>query len=77
MDETSLSSIRIPDATPETPEEEKSLALVVTFVMAPMQLAEPTTIKLRAIIDGEELKGNALKVRLPTQEELQNNLGIV
>lgn len=69
IDEASLESASLPPADLDTPEEERSLAIALTFVMAPLQVPEPMKIRLRAEVDGEELKGNALKIRMPTEDE--------
>lgn len=49
--------------------EEKSFALSVGFTLSPFQLQAPTNLKVRAYVDGEEIKANSLKIRLPNEEE--------
>jgi hypothetical protein len=71
MDQSALAGAPLPPTDPEIPEEDAGLAMVVTFMLAPLQVNEPIKISLRAIVDGEEMKGNAIKIRTPTEEELQ------
>ena len=69
LDGEALKSIEVPEPDAEIPVDERRLLFTVGFILSPFLAAEPTTIKIRAYIDGEEIKGNGLRVRLATAAE--------
>lgn len=71
IDEDSLKPAAVPPPDPETSPEDRKLAVQFSFNITPFVAEGPTRIRLRAYADSEEIKGNALRVRLPTDEERQ------
>ncbi|PUA17300.1 hypothetical protein C7W93_15340 [Glaciimonas sp. PCH181] len=69
LDEATLGSQLIPEPDPETLPEDQRLGINFSFVFAPLLIETASRIKLRAYIDGEEIKGNTLIIRSPTNEE--------
>jgi hypothetical protein len=69
LDQATLALYPVPLPDMESAPEERNLALTLDFILSPFQVPEPTRILLRAMVDGEELKGNALKIRAATPEE--------
>lgn len=69
LDEEALKSMGLPEPDADIPEDERRLLFAVAFTLSPFQAETPTRIRLRAYLDGEEIKGNGLKVRLATKEE--------
>jgi hypothetical protein len=49
--------------------DERNFALSVAFTLSPLNIKAPTYLKVRAYIDGEEIKGNSLKVGYPNEPE--------
>lgn len=66
---------RMSKAMLETDKEIVFLGIGIHFQFAPLQFDQATKIKTVATVDGREIKGNSLVVRLPTQEE-RAQLGI-
>lgn len=69
IDEAALAATPMPPPDEEIPTEDRSLVLAVGFVISPFQVDGPMRILLRAYVDGEEMKGDALRIRLATDEE--------
>jgi hypothetical protein len=69
LDEDTLPIPPLPPADLESDPIDRELVLHLMFSFAPLQIQAPTRLRLRATVDGEEIKGNALKIRLPTDEE--------
>jgi hypothetical protein len=72
FDETHLDPAKVPDPDLAIPPEDRLLAIVLGFVIVPFQVERPARIRLRAYVDGEEIKGNGLRIRLANEEERKN-----
>lgn len=53
----------------EDPAEVRHLAVIVHFQFAPLLLDQRSKLRAIAIVDGMEIKGNGLVVRIPTEAE--------
>lgn len=69
LDRTTIASFQEPVADPEVALEDMQLGFQIGLMIAPLPIPAPTKLKLRAYVDGEELKGNALKIRLANEDE--------
>lgn len=75
LPEEILSSAALPPAPDDAATADTSLQMSFLIAFAPLHIQEPTRLRLRTIIDGVEIKGNSLKIRLPTLEE-RSTLGL-
>jgi hypothetical protein len=50
--------------------EDQTITFSTAIQFAPLNLSQPTVLRVRAIIDGSEVKANGIRVRLPTEDEL-------
>lgn len=73
VNQEQIQNSELPPPDPEIPQEERVLAVQTGFVFSPFQVEAPCRLRLRAYIDGLEIKGNGLKIRLPTLEERTMN----
>lgn len=79
MDDAALAEIALPDeelqkmieamVSSAAASSEKQLAVALAVQFAPLQLERPGVMRVRALIDDMEYKGNGLTVRLPTEAE--------
>jgi len=77
--ETVIAEVSIPDGTIQEARasimsaaataDSNSLAFATMIQFTSMQLKEPTSIRVWAIVDDIEIKANGLRVRLPTELE--------
>lgn len=51
----------------ESSPEERSIVLSIGITISPISFEAPTLLKVRAKIDGEEIKGNSLKIKLQSE----------
>jgi hypothetical protein len=63
----------LPPLDPAIPDEDRFLAIQTVLAFSPFQVEAPCRLRLRAYIDGNEIKGNGLKIREPTPEERISN----
>jgi hypothetical protein len=73
FDQKGLAAIPAPAADLERPAEDLNLSMQVMFMFTPFQVDAPCKMRLLAFLDGVEVKGNGLRIRLPTPEERQAN----
>ncbi len=71
IDEAALEAAPMPMPDEKIAAEDRSLVLAMVFVISPFQVDGPMIIRLRAYVDGEEVKGNGLRIRAATAEELK------
>jgi hypothetical protein len=69
IDEESLANTPLPNADMESDSEDMALDMAVGFMLSSLRFDAPTRLRVRAYIDGEELKANALRIRAPQAEE--------
>ena len=70
IDEASLGAMGLPPPDHDVEPEDLSLRMSLNFVISSIQVDAPIRIKLRAKVDGEEIKGDGLRIRTLTVEEL-------
>lgn len=69
VNQEQIKNSELPPPDPEIPQEERILAFQTALAFSPFQVEAPCRLRLRAYIDGSEIKGNGLKIRLPSPEE--------
>lgn len=73
MDSQQIQTTELPPLDADIPAEDQYLALQAMLVFSPFQIEAPCRLRLRASVDGNEIKGNGLKIRLPSLEERAAN----
>lgn len=73
INQEQIQSSELPPNDPDIPPEDRILAIQTVLAFSPFQIAAPCRLRLRAYIDGNEIKGNGLKIRQPTPEERISN----
>lgn len=71
VDEHTLQNAPVPPPDPDIPDDDRFLLMTIVLIVAPFEVAAPGRLKLRALVDGDEFKGNSLRIRLATPEERQ------
>jgi hypothetical protein len=79
MNEVQLAEVTLPEGelrkaladmtNMESSLENQDVAAALVLQFAPLQLQQPGVMRVLAIVDGRELKGNALTIRLPTEKD--------
>lgn len=79
MDETELTKIDLPQGeirrmmesapTSEVSSEDRFVAAALAVQFSPLQLEKPSVLRARALVDGREVKANALRIRVSTEAE--------
>jgi hypothetical protein len=60
----------------DSPLENRQITVALAVQFAPLQLEQHGLMRVRAIVDGRELKANALVIRLPTEAEQGMSLAV-
>jgi hypothetical protein len=64
LDEAALAEKALPPPDLFVPEKDRMLVLVVNLLIGPTMIDEETRIKVEAEVDGTEIKGNVLRIRV-------------
>jgi hypothetical protein len=70
IDEKTLSGAKVPEPDPNVADVDRSLVMAFAFEITPLLVGKEGHLRARAYIDGEEIKGNALRLRAATPGEL-------
>jgi hypothetical protein len=69
INQEQIQSSELPPQDPDIPPEDRILAIQTALIFSPFPIEAPCRLRLRAYVDGSEIKGNGLKIRLPSPEE--------
>jgi hypothetical protein len=73
MDREQVQNTELPPFDADIPAEDQYLALQAMLIFSPFQIEAPCRLRLIASVDGNEIEGNGLKLRLPSPEERAAN----
>lgn len=69
LNESMLQNTPIPPLDADLIPEDSMLSMNFVFAFVPLNISKQTRLRLHANVDGDEIKGNSLLIRLPTDEE--------
>ncbi len=70
LDKKALSQVVPPKSGEDVPKDEVSVNIQVNFVLSPLKLEKPSTLRVHCHADKKLYKGNALVLRSATSQEL-------
>ena len=73
FDRQALADIPVPSPKDATQVEDQSLSMQVMFLFTPFQVKAPCKLESVVFVDGEEIQGNSLRIRLPDVDERAAN----